>query len=115
MARITFPDVKLSDDEQEYLFALIHKGSHSARVITRARILSKLVKGHSHQDICSALNVTLPTVLKTRKRLAEEGLEAALGELPRPGFKPKLDAKQAAIESRPLPARKRPMGTTTGG
>jgi transposase len=97
MARITFPDVELSDDEQEHLFALIHKGSHSARVITRARILSKLVKGHSHQEICAALDVTLPTVLKTRKRLAEGGLQAALGELPRPGFKPKLDAKQAAM------------------
>jgi hypothetical protein len=44
------------------------------------------------------LNVTLPTVLKTRKRFVEGGLEAALGELPRPGFKPKLDAKQVAIE-----------------
>jgi hypothetical protein len=39
----------------------------------------------------------LPTVLKIRKRLAEGGLEAALGELPRPGSKPKLDAKQAAM------------------
>ncbi len=97
MPRTTFADVELSEDEQEHLFALIHKGSHSARVITRARILSKLVKGHSNQEICSALEVTLPTVLKTRKRFAEGGLEAALGELPRPGFRPKLDPKQAAM------------------
>ena len=39
----------------------------------------------------------MPTVLKIRKRLAEGRLEAALGELPRPGSKPKLDAKQAAM------------------
>jgi transposase len=91
------PEVKLTDDEQEHLFALIHKGQHSARVITRARILSKLDRGHSHQEICSALEVSLPTVLKIRKRLAEGGLEAALSELPRPGAKPKLDAKQAAM------------------
>ena len=97
MAPITFPDVQLTEDEQEHLFALIHKGSHSARVITRARIVSKLVKGLSHQEVCSALDVTLPTVLKTRRRLAEGGLEAALGERPRPGLKPKLDAKQAAM------------------
>lgn len=97
MARIPLPDIELNEDEQEHLFALIHKGSHSARVITRARILSKLVKGHSNQETCSALDVTLPTVLKIRKRFAEGGLEAALDELPRPGFKPKLDAKQAAM------------------
>jgi hypothetical protein len=42
------------------------------------------------------LEVTLPTVLKTRKRWVEGGLETALGELPRPGQKPKLDAAQAA-------------------
>ena len=96
MVRITFPDVELSEDEQEHLFALIHKGVNSARVITRARILSKLDKGHCNQDICLALDVLLPTVLKIRKRLAEGGLEASLGE-PRPGSKPKLDAKQAAM------------------
>ena len=71
--------IELSDDEQEHLFALIHKGVNSARVITRARILTKLAKGHSNQDICLALDVSLPTVLKIRKRLAEGGLEAALG------------------------------------
>ena len=97
MAQITFPDVRLTEDEQEHLFALIHKGTHNARVITRARILAKLVKGLSHQEVCSTLDVTLPTVLKTRRRLAEGGLEAALGERPRLGSKPKLDAKQAAM------------------
>jgi transposase len=91
------PEVKLTEDEQEHLFAIIHKGQHSARVITRARILSKLDRGHSHQEICSTLEVSLPTVLKIRKRLAEGGLQAALSELPRPGPAPKLDAKQAAM------------------
>lgn len=89
--------VDLSNDEQEHLFALIHKGVNSARVITRARILTKLAKGHSNQQICLALDVTLPTVLKIRKRFAEGGLAAALGELPRPGSKPKLDVTQAAM------------------
>ncbi len=89
--------IKLSDDEHDHLFALIHKGVNSARVITRARILTKLAQGHANQAICLALEVTLPTVLKIRKRLAEGGLKAALGELPRPGSKPKLDAKQTAM------------------
>lgn len=98
MPRITSPNgIELSDDEQEHLFSLIHKGVNSARVITRARILTKLAKGHSNQEICLALDVSLPTVLKIRKRLAEGGSQAALGELPRTGSKPKLDAKQAAM------------------
>lgn len=91
------PEVKLTEEEQEHLFAIIHKGVNSARVITRARVLTKLVNGHSHQEVCSSLEVSLPTVLKIRRRLAEGGLQAALGELPRPGHKPKLDAKQAAM------------------
>lgn len=91
------PDIKLTGDEQEHLFAIVHKGQHSARVITRARILSKLDKGHSHQEICLALEVSLPTVFKIRKRFTDGGLQAALSELPRPGSKPKLDAKQTAM------------------
>ncbi len=96
MARTPLPAVELSEDEQEHLFALIHQGCHSARVITRARILSKLAKGCSNQEVCAALEVTRPTVVKTGQRWAEGGLEAALGELPRPGQRPKLDATQAA-------------------
>lgn len=62
-----------------------------------------------------ALEVTLPTVLKIRKRFAEGALEAALSELPRLGSKPKFDAKQAAIESQPSPAPQlRLMGIITG-
>ena len=98
LPRITSPNsIVLSDEEQEHLFALIHKGVNSARVITRARILSKLAKGHSNQEVCQALDVTLPTVLKIQKRFVEGRLQAALGKLPRPGSKPKLDAKQAAM------------------
>ena len=98
LPRISSPNrIELSNDEQEHLFALIHKGVNSARVITRARILTKLAKGYCNQDICLALDVTLPTVLKIRKRFVDTGLEGALGELPRPGSKPKLDAKQTAM------------------
>jgi transposase len=89
--------LELNPDEQEHLFALIHKGINSARVITRARILTKLSQGQSSQAICLALEVSMATVLKIRKRFAQGGLAAALGELPRPGSKPKLDAKQAAM------------------
>lgn len=89
--------LELSEDEQEHLFALIHKGVHSARVITRARILSKLAKGNTAQETSEALDVTLTTVRKIHNRFTQGGLQAALAERPRPGTKPKLDAKQAAM------------------
>jgi len=89
--------VKLSQDERDHLFSIIHKGIHNTRMVTRARILYKIDKGQSNQEVCFALDVTLPTVLKTRKRYAEGGLGSALGELPRLGSKPKLDEKQAAM------------------
>ncbi len=89
--------LELNEDEQEHLFALIHKGVHSARVITRARILCKLAKGNTAQETSEALDVTLTTVRKIHKRFTQGGLQAALAERPRPGAKPKLDASQAAM------------------
>ncbi len=39
MVPTPLPAVELTEDEQEHLFALIHKSAHSARVITRAESL----------------------------------------------------------------------------
>lgn len=89
-------EVKLDEEEAEYLFALIHKGTARARMITRARVLSKMAQGCSNPEVGSALDVSLATVIKIRRRYAEGGLAAALEERPRPGQKHKLTAKQAA-------------------
>jgi transposase len=88
--------LRLTDDEREFVFETLTKGVHGARVITRARILFKLDKGCSNADIRDALDTTLGTIVKTRKRYLQGGLEYALGELARPGQKPKFDAVQAA-------------------
>lgn len=89
-------EVKLNKEEAEYLFALIHKGTARARTITRARVLTKLAGRWSNPEVSSALDVSLATVIKIRRRYAEGGLAAALEERPRPGQTPKLTAKQAA-------------------
>jgi transposase len=86
----------LSEEESEHLFTLIHKGTGRARVITRARVLSKLARGCTNPEVSQALDVSLATVIEIRRRYAQAGLEAALNERPRPGQKPKLSAKQAA-------------------
>jgi transposase len=88
-------EIALSQEEAEHLFSLIHKGTNRARTITRARVLFRLSQGYSNPEVSQALDVSLATVIKIRRRYAQDGLQAALGERARPGQKPKLSAKQA--------------------
>ena len=55
--------------------------------------------GLSDDAIAQALDIGTATVERIRKRLVEEGLEAALRERPRPGGQRKLDGKQEAFLS----------------
>jgi transposase len=53
-------------------------------------------EGAADQDIAESLHVARTTVERLRKRFVEDGLDAALGERPRPGGKRKLDMHQEA-------------------
>lgn len=55
----------------------------------------KASDGWADQRIAEAFNIGRATVERTRQRFVEENL-AALEERPRPGNKPKLDAKAEA-------------------
>ena len=75
--------MKLSDDERELLDELIHAGKHSARLLTKARILlkadaSEAGEGWSDSQTAAALDTSIDTVARTRQQLVEEGLEAVL-------------------------------------
>ena len=75
--------VTLSDGEREQLTALIHSGKHPAQKLLKARILLKADasdggEGWSDSEIAAALETSVATVARTRQRLVEEGLEAAL-------------------------------------
>jgi transposase len=89
--------VTRSDDERAQLVAFTKKGRISARTLTRAHILLQAEAGAADHAIAAALHIGRATVERTRKRCVEEGLEAALSERPRPGGRPKLDGKQAAL------------------
>ncbi len=89
--------VDLSEEERTQLLELIKKGKASARKIARARILLSADRGDDDRTIAQALHVSVPTVQRTRKRFAEERLERALNERPRPGAKRRLDGKQEAF------------------
>ncbi len=81
--------VALSAEEETQLQGLISKGKTAARQVTRARILLLAHAGEKDAAIARALQASV----STRKHLVLEGLKTALEEAPRPGAKPKLDAK----------------------
>jgi transposase len=104
--------VDLTEDERTYLLTFIKSGEQSARKLNRARILLHADEGKTDGEIAAALHTGVATVQRTRKRFVESNLEGALNEKPRPGQKPKLDEKGAAIletlaHSEPPTGRKR--------
>ena len=86
--------VDLNEQEKERLEDLSTKGKSGARKIRRARILLLAEEGYLDEEIARALGAALTTVERIRKRFAEEGLEAALSERPRPGAARKLNGHQ---------------------
>ena len=89
--------VTLTDAQRAHVLAFLKQGAAKARMLTRARILLCSAEGKTDRLIADLFQVTPETVRNIRKRFAEEGLEAALQERPRPGAQPKLDGKQEAF------------------
>ena len=75
--------VRLDEAERERLEALIHTGKRPVQQVLKARILLKADvsgagPGWSDGEIAAALETSPDTVARTRQRLVEEGLDAAL-------------------------------------
>lgn len=75
--------VRLSGDERADLEGMIRTGRDAAYRLLKARILlkadvSRRGDGWSDAQIAEALDTSPSTVLRTRRQLVEEGLEAAL-------------------------------------
>lgn len=80
--------VRLSGDERADLEKMIRTGRDAAYRLLKARILLKAdVSGNdgwSDAQIAEALDTSPSTVLRTRRQLVEEGLEAALSRKTQP-------------------------------
>ncbi len=63
MTRDCLPLVEFPQDEHDHFFATIPKQTHSAHVVTRARILSKLKQGRTHQEVCLAVKKMLKSAV----------------------------------------------------
>jgi transposase len=76
---------------------LISAGRAASRKLAHARILllADAVNGEGHrdEDIVSALNASLRTIARVRKRFVTEGLDAALDPKPRPARPDKIKIK----------------------
>jgi len=94
--------VTLTDHERAELERLIGAGKAAARTLAHARILLKADQaagGPAWTDaaIALAVEVSIPTIERVRKRFVEECLEAALRPRPARAHKPrKLDGAQEA-------------------
>ena len=106
--------VKLSAEERERLEAMICAGKHPAQSLTKARILlkadvSEAGEGWSDSAISEALDTSINNIGRTRHRLVEEGLEAALTRKYNPNsarpriFDGAAEAKLIALTCSPAP------------
>ena len=96
--------VTLSEGERRELEALISGGKPSARKVKRAQILLAAERGESEATIARTLSVGTSTVYRTKSRLVEHGLQAALREEPRTGAGRKLSGDEEAVLVTPVAA-----------
>ncbi len=88
--------VRLGQEEREQLQQLIRGGKSPARNMARARILLKTAEGWTAPKVAEALDISVGTVFRTKRRFVEEGLVGALQARPRPRRPGKLDEKGEA-------------------
>ena len=88
--------VSLTAAERDSLLALTRRGKAGARRIKRAGILLAANDGATDEAIAEKVGVHRVTVENIRKRWAQEGVEGALSEHPRPGKARLLDGHQEA-------------------
>jgi transposase len=83
--------IKLSNSERNQLRNMTKKGTHGARVITRAHVLLESDVGVPDATIAEAHRVAISTVGRIRERYHDGGLHRAVYDAPRPGTPRVLD------------------------
>ncbi len=96
MARPTQP-VHLPLADQSALRALVKKGTHKSRTITRANALLLMGAGGSASAVQAQASISSTQYHRLKRRYLDGGLANALEERPRSGQPPKVTA---AVEAR---------------
>jgi transposase len=90
--------VDLTEAEVQALETMLRTGKHSARKLTRARILLQVHQGKTDQAVADNAGVNLSTVERIREKFVHSTtLEEALKDRPHPPKPRKLDAKAEAL------------------
>jgi len=89
--------ITLTVEERDELLRFVQAGKGAFRRLKRAQILLASEAGSLDKAIAINLSVGTSTVYRTKRRFVEEGLEAALSELPRPGADRLLEEKEEAL------------------
>lgn len=91
MARPAAP-VILSPSDQTALTAIVKKGTHKSRKITRARALLAMGAGKSRLAVQTEVGISANQYYCLKRRYLSAGLADALEERPRSGQPPKVTA-----------------------
>ncbi len=89
--------VDLNEYEVSQLQAIIKKGKHKARTITRANILLMATDRETDQAIASIVRAHVATVQRIREKFVIGGLDFALKDEVHPPKPKKLDETQVAF------------------
>jgi transposase len=89
--------VDLTAEERDELRKRLSAGTCPARKLRRAQILLAADAGCSDEEIERTIGASGSTIYRTKRRLVEVSLEAALSEEPRPGAERKLSGKEEAL------------------
>jgi transposase len=89
--------VKLNAEARAKLEAVTRGGRARPRAVKRALILLAAADGDTDTTIAAKVRVHVNTVQGIRRRFAEESLEAALSERPRPGKARRLAGPEEAF------------------
>ena len=89
--------VQLSEKDKTTLEQLVHRGTTSARVITRARVLLLSHGKRTDKEIYQSLQLADSTPRDIRKRFDSGGIQRALYDAPRPGQKRILTPQEEAL------------------
>lgn len=108
MPRIAQP-VELSTDELRSLKTILRRGTTSARMQTRARILDLLHRKQHPEVIATTLGVSTQTIFNIKRRYLEEGFDSALLDKPRSG-KPRRILGEARAKITALACSAAPEG-----
>ena len=86
--------IDLTVEERAELERLVSAGKAAARKLTHARILLQADREYcSDEEIVSALEISVRTIERVRKRFVTEGFEAAIDHRPQPPRPDKIKIK----------------------